>query len=199
MPMIEDARAQDAALLAPLIYSSGPAAFDYVFMGRALAFLQRNCAGQDHSFSYGAHRVARLAADGPAMASISLHTRAQHAACQNANIRAILRFGGWRAVQMLMRGLRVEALIPPPPEGCLHIAHLGVAPDLRGQGIGAQLIADAAHIAARQGIRRLSLDVADSNPRARALYERLGFEPCRTHISRIAGLADHHLLIKSLD
>lgn len=199
MWIIEDARADDAGALAPLIYSSGPAAFDYVFLAQAEDFLQQSCAGDKHSFSYQVHRVARSAAGTEAVASISLYTRAQHAARQNANIGAIMRFGGWRAALMLVRGLRVEALIPPPPEGSLHIAQLGVAESLRGRGIGAHLIDDAARIARTRGISQLSLDVADSNPRARALYERLGFERISTHVSRIPGLADHHLLVKSLD
>ena len=50
-----------------------------------------------------------------------------------------------------------------------------VAPQRRGQGIGAALMAEIAAEAARRGYSALRLDVVDDNFRARALYERLGF------------------------
>lgn len=50
-----------------------------------------------------------------------------------------------------------------------------VARAARGQGIGAALIKAAAVHAATLGYRELRLDVIDTNIRARALYERLGF------------------------
>ena len=50
-----------------------------------------------------------------------------------------------------------------------------VAPQRRGQGIGAALLAEIAEEAARRGYRSVRLDVIDGNWRAKALYERLGF------------------------
>ncbi|HMO72811.1 MAG TPA: GNAT family N-acetyltransferase [Paracoccaceae bacterium] len=47
----------------------------------------------------------------------------------------------------------------------------------RGRGLGSGLIAAAADVAAARGYRELRLDVIDTNLRARALYERLGFRP----------------------
>lgn len=49
--------------------------------------------------------------------------------------------------------------------------------DQRGRGLGSGLIAAAADLAAARGYRELRLDVVDTNLRARALYERLGFRP----------------------
>lgn len=50
-----------------------------------------------------------------------------------------------------------------------------VAPEARGQGIGTALLEAIAQEAADRGYLELRLDVIDSNPRARALYERQGF------------------------
>ncbi|AFU99182.1 GNAT family N-acetyltransferase [Simiduia agarivorans] len=191
--IIEPARASDA--LAPLIYSSGPAAFDFVFLGQALEFLQSVSDGKGHSFGFDAHTVMRDD-KGQAQACISLYTRDQHDARQNANVAAIIRWGSWRSPIMLVRGLRVEKLIPPPPPDSLHVAQLGVAPALRSQGLGAQLLAYAESQARARGIGQLSLDVADENPRARALYERLGFRLLTSQASSIPGLSDHHLLVR---
>lgn len=52
-----------------------------------------------------------------------------------------------------------------------------VTPEARGQGVGTALLDAIAKEAQRRGYRELRLDVIDSNPRARALYEREGFVP----------------------
>lgn len=54
---------------------------------------------------------------------------------------------------------------------------LAVAEGWRGRGLGSALIAALAAEAQARGYRSLRLDVADQNDRARALYERLGFDP----------------------
>ncbi|NBD28759.1 MAG: GNAT family N-acetyltransferase [Alphaproteobacteria bacterium] len=56
-----------------------------------------------------------------------------------------------------------------------------VAPEARGQGIGTALLEAIAQEAAGRGYSELRLDVIDSNPRARALYERQGFVPGGEH------------------
>lgn len=69
----------------------------------------------------------------------------------------------------------------------LAFLHHAVAPDefyvdgvavidaMRGQGVGSQLFARLEQRALETGIRTLSLDVINTNPRAKVLYERLGF------------------------
>ena len=45
----------------------------------------------------------------------------------------------------------------------------------RGEGLGTALVEAALDVARERGCKRVELDVSDDNPRARALYERLGF------------------------
>jgi GNAT superfamily N-acetyltransferase len=52
-----------------------------------------------------------------------------------------------------------------------------VAPERRGEGIGTALTQAAEVLAAERGHSGLSLSVGVGNPRARAFYERLGYEP----------------------
>jgi ribosomal protein S18 acetylase RimI-like enzyme len=59
------------------------------------------------------------------------------------------------------------------------ISDLIVSPVLRGRGIGTALITFLTHEARRLGATRLEIGVAQSNPRARALYQRLGFVEAR--------------------
>lgn len=59
--------------------------------------------------------------------------------------------------------------------GTLLMDGIAVAPAQRGQGIGTQLLDAICEHARENGYRDVRLDVLDSNPRARALYERRGF------------------------
>lgn len=52
-----------------------------------------------------------------------------------------------------------------------------VHPEARGMGIGSRLLVEIESHAAACGLRRVRLDVIDTNRRARALYERHGFKP----------------------
>ena len=51
-----------------------------------------------------------------------------------------------------------------------------VRPELQGRGIGTALMAAAEELTCTRGLRAVVLGVEDSNPRARRLYERLGYE-----------------------
>ena len=57
---------------------------------------------------------------------------------------------------------------------------IAVDPGIRGRGVGSLLIEEVAAVAVEQGCREIRLDVIDTNPRARALYERRGFTAVRT-------------------
>ena len=52
-----------------------------------------------------------------------------------------------------------------------------VAPEARGQGVGTALLDAIVEEARRRGYASVRLDVINTNPRARALYERHGFAP----------------------
>lgn len=51
-----------------------------------------------------------------------------------------------------------------------------VIPNLRGLGVGTALIRAAETVAADSGLTTVEIDVGKDNPRAQALYERLGYE-----------------------
>ncbi|MEV5594675.1 GNAT family N-acetyltransferase [Streptomyces sp. NPDC052496] len=67
-----------------------------------------------------------------------------------------------------------------PAPGQLVMDGIAVHPDLRGHGIGSLLVEEVAAVAAERHCREIRLDVIDTNPRARALYERRGFTAVRT-------------------
>ncbi|MFJ4767563.1 GNAT family N-acetyltransferase [Streptomyces uncialis] len=92
--------------------------------------------------------------------------------------RAVLRaYGHLRGLRRLL----ILALFERHPvHGQLVMDGIAVDPDLRGRGIGSLLIEEVATVAAERGCREIGLEVIDTNPRARALYERRGFTAVRT-------------------
>lgn len=95
----------------------------------------------------------------------------------DAGLPLTLRDVGWRAPRALAVALwtypLLSALTRRGP-GEWYLQSIAVDSQVRGGGVGSMLFADAIERARTAGATRLVLDVADDNPRARALYERLG-------------------------
>lgn len=82
----------------------------------------------------------------------------------------------WRAplLSILERDLAPDTLL---------MDGIFVAPSARGMGVGSALLTAVSEHATALGLAQVRLDVIDSNPRARALYERQGFKPLgKTHL-----------------
>lgn len=82
--------------------------------------------------------------------------------------------GGWArllALSLFSRGLE---------DGTLLMDGIVVDPAMRGRGVGSRLLDAIIAYATTEGYGRVRLDVVDTNPRARQLYERMGFIPVRT-------------------
>ena len=62
----------------------------------------------------------------------------------------------------------------------LLINAVAVRADMRGRGIGTQMLLASRTFAQSLGLHALRLSVVDTNPDARRLYERLGFQHMRT-------------------
>jgi GNAT superfamily N-acetyltransferase len=68
---------------------------------------------------------------------------------------------------------------------CPEINGLAVTETLRGGGIGTALIRRAEQLASERGVQRIGLGVdQDGNPRAAALYARLGYRPVVRYLDR---------------
>jgi ribosomal protein S18 acetylase RimI-like enzyme len=85
----------------------------------------------------------------------------------------------------LLRGLLAWVLLnnispAKPLSDEMYIAVLVVDASMRGKGIGSLLMQAAFEIAQQNQCTAVVLDVANTNPDARRLYERLGFKLVRT-------------------
>ncbi len=120
----------DAAV--PLIYSSGPAAFDYVFCDRSaeqsLAFLRQTFVRGKSEFGYQQHTAVLQANRVVGIGAV--RTADQNWGFTLAAATEIMRFygvaGGLRTIR---RGLKIEQVIQPPKGKVGILYHLAVAPD----------------------------------------------------------------------
>ncbi len=75
----------------------------------------------------------------------------------------------------LWRGLILHSLERQPEPSQLLMDGIFVSADARGMGIGTALLDAVCATAIERNCTKVRLDVIDTNPRARALYERCGF------------------------
>ena len=75
--------------------------------------------------------------------------------------------------------------LTPEPHGFIY--DVWVAPEHRGKGIGKGLVSWAADWARSRGYHKIKLEVAESNARARHVYEELGFRPERHYLGKTLG------------
>lgn len=196
-----DARSDDGGSAVPLLYSSGPEAFRYVFetgaAGGAQAFLARAWHAGDGEFGYRTHVVAEV--DGRVIGVGAMYSGRNGAAFTRVAIAQILRhYRLPAALAVIWRGLRVERVIRPPRCDVCYLAHLAVDREVRGLGIGSRLIAYLLERGRRQGFAVAGLDVAESNHTARSVYERIGFRHRETRRANLRRngirVTDHHYL-----
>ncbi len=80
---------------------------------------------------------------------------------------------GWVGAMWAVWGTRMADHRPKADE--IYVDGIAVAPAFRGLGNGTRLLDATTEIARANGKRFVRLDVIDRNPRAQALYERLGY------------------------
>jgi ribosomal protein S18 acetylase RimI-like enzyme len=182
----------------PLIYQSGPDAFNYVFTvpgkGGPLDFLRYAYADGAGEFGWRNHVVATLGDE--VVGAGGGWSGKSGLAFMLAGARQILGFYGLRAgLGVIVRGLRTEAVIPPPAGDRHYLGHLGVLPHMQSRGVGKALIAHLIGCGRERGFTVAALDVAATNARGQVLYERLGFIVTRERRSKLknahGAVADH--------
>jgi ribosomal protein S18 acetylase RimI-like enzyme len=180
----------DADAVVPLIYSSAPALFDFLFAvpGRASPqeFLRRAFVDGAGQFGFCNHVV--VVEDGVVVAAMARGwSRGSRLAFILAGARQVFAcYGVVAGLGVIVRVARSEDVIVPPARGELYIGHLGASPKRRGGNIGAALMAHVIAQPRHSGLRKVVFDVAVSNPRAQKLYERLGFAVTAERRSRLA-------------
>lgn len=145
-----------------LLPGLGPAAQGAAFLARHLAL----------------DRMLAAIQGGRLLGIVGFHDQGRSAV--NIGLTGMAGEYGWLATpwRMFMLGLLEQTCLP----GQLQLDGIAVDGAQRGRGIGSRLLVETRALARERGCSRVRLSVVDSNPRAKALYLRLGFmaEPAQS-------------------
>lgn len=167
----------EAAIAVPLIYSSGPPTFEYVFKNKTKTgtdFLHHAFLREGGEFSFDNHfslysddNMVGIGSvfDGKMAKMFTLHDGMN-----------ILRFYKYSCISVILNGLQVEKIIKLPKANEIALAHIAISPEHRGKGLGTELMNQLMNVTKAKEKQKFVLDVSEENPRAQALYDRLGFK-----------------------
>lgn len=186
------AQKSEANILVPLIYSSGPAAFDFVFQTKhhtAIDFLHYLYLKENGEFSYNNHIALKV--NNRPVGVGAVFTGREMLDFTISIALNIISYYKLDAPGVLLRGLKVEGFIKPPAKNEAAIAHLGIDEKYRGKGLGYKLIDYLLHHPkVKPGIKPV-LDVTVVNP-AINLYKKMGFVIDKENKSGIADVPNHY-------
>lgn len=178
--------AKDVEEVVPLIYASGPPTFEFVFKNdkqTAQDFLKYAFVKPGGEFSYDNHYALYDGEDLVAVGSVFNHKRASSFTFKDA--LNIIKFYGFGFVARALNGLKVETMIKLPKKNEIVLGHLGVKENLRGKGYGTALIIELMKVSGRTEKQYFVLDVSEENPKAKTLYERMGFVVVKKYESKL--------------
>lgn len=171
------AHPNDAETAVPLIYSSGPQFYDYVFGTNHIQvhnFLCHMFATGSHMFGYQRYTVATLHEQVVAIGAFYVGT--QIPSVDWIMVWQATRSFGLAALPgIAWRGLKLRSYATHADAATEIFANVAVAETWQEQGIGSALLQRQIDLARQKGRKRCRLNVAVSNPGAQRLYERLGF------------------------
>lgn len=200
---IRPSKPEDVEQAAPLVYSSGPAAFDYVFKTNGISaqdFLRFAFVRKGGEFSYQNHFT--VVADNQLVGVGAVFTGDEILGFTMSNARRIIQFYKFNSVSIIPRGLRTESLIKPPKKSEAAIGHLGIQESFRGHGLGTMLIEKLMESPKINKHTSFVLDVSVENPNAQKLYERMGFietEKCISVLNnKYAQVVDHNRMSRNI-
>lgn len=167
----------DVDLAVPLIYSSGPTSFDYVFKRKkqdAQDFLKHAFITKGGEFSFDNH-VAMVYND-ELVGIGSSFTGANASSFLMHDPIKIIKYYKLASPKTLLRGLKTEQVIKLPKTKEIALAHIAIKKEMRSKGLGQKLMEYLMNQKDLDDDSYFILDVSELNPRAKALYEQLGFE-----------------------
>jgi ribosomal protein S18 acetylase RimI-like enzyme len=168
----------DAPFAAPLIYSIARRDLDPLFTGLAAGLSPVGVVEQFYRAPGGmfSWRNTELALhDGLPAGLITAYSVASRNGSATWLVPAAGRLGAKALLLLAWRGVVVARALQHYLPGSWYIAFVGVDPARQSLGIGSSLIERSIQTARASECSCVELDVDVDNPRAQALYERIGF------------------------
>ncbi|MDF3821604.1 GNAT family N-acetyltransferase [Leptospira sp. 96542] len=192
---IRQATPSDNVATIPLIHSSGPKAWDFVFTAgskTSFEFLNYAFTKRGNTISYTNHWVACI--EGRVVGSILVYTQPSFSALTVGTALQILSLFKLKSPKVIARGLLVESMIQPPKYSSLYLGHIAVLESERNKGIAKLMMRYVMDLFPKY--KTVSLDVSAENPGAIKVYQSLGFQIKTTRsVPKLVGiLPDHHYM-----
>jgi ribosomal protein S18 acetylase RimI-like enzyme len=175
---IRKAQPEDVRSVYPMVYSSGPHEFDYVFNAGNKTFKDFFHFAFPGELGLISYRTCTVATVNDEVVGIGAFTSgSERFSLDLGNVWNVARFYGLGNILKIARASsHLDTILPPPKSNELYIGQLGVKEGFRSKGIGGTLIRQQLELAKTKGLRKCVLDVATTNIQAQKLYERLGFK-----------------------
>ncbi len=172
------AEAGDVHAAVPMMYSAGVELYDYCFQtnkAKATDYIKHEFSSGIGMMGYLNHTVAVLNDEVVGIGAFySGHDIARLSIGTAKNIFSF--YSIFSALAVIWRAKDTASVVMRPTRNVLYVANFGVRPDMRSRGVGAALLKHKCEFAKQNGFSTYALDVAMTNPRAQALYERFGFK-----------------------
>ncbi|MEN6387971.1 MAG: GNAT family N-acetyltransferase [Candidatus Cryosericum sp.] len=181
----------DASFAARLMYNIACRDFDTLFTGLAAGLSPHDVVETFYRAPGGMfswHNTEIALHDGLPAGIITAYSVASRSGSAAWLARAAAQLGARALVLLAWRGVIVARAVQRNTPGSWFIAFVGVDPTQQSLGIGSSLIERSIQKARRAGCSCVELDVDVDNPRAQALYERLGFHVVHTERQRTFSL-----------
>jgi ribosomal protein S18 acetylase RimI-like enzyme len=172
-PRVRRAREAEIGELAPLVHMPAERMFEQIARDRAAAL--RLIEAELRAGLLGAAWVAERGGE-LAGAMVAYPYREDADRARTLLRIALRRSPPWRwpaIARVFWRGHRHAPVHEP---GSLYVDGLAVVPRFRRRGVASALLEHAAQTAAMRGLSGVSLDTAETNEAAVALYRKAGFE-----------------------
>jgi ribosomal protein S18 acetylase RimI-like enzyme len=173
---VRRAEPRDDAAIAPLLYSTAEGRYDLFAGGRerALRLLAASIATPGNDTSRDGILVAEV--DGELAGAMAAFPAGEMTARRRRLVRMALgRRAPWRWLRVLRIARMGERLGPGLPGDALYVDALATDRRFRRRGVAAALLGAAEERARALGLSKLTLDTAQANAPANALYGRAGF------------------------
>ena len=169
-----------------MVYSAGPEAFDYMLRANgkeSLDFLRYAFADGAGFQGFRNHWVAER--EGRVVGVGAFYSGYDEMRLTLGLIRQVFAFYSFGvALGVIKRALELAPMMKPLTKDMWYVANFGVAPECRGQGVGAAFLNFQMAQARQRSFKRYALDVAVTNPRAQKLYEGIGLKLVRERVFR---------------
>lgn len=167
---------KDVEYAIPLILQSGPEAFAYVLNNGTMTatdFLRHAFVRNGGEFSYSNHYV--LLKGEEIIGTSVIFSAKKSKGFMVKDIGNIFRVYGLRSMPVIFRGLKIEKVFLTPKDNEYYIGHVTISKFHRSKGYGEHMMAKLMETIGKEKKQVFVLDVSEENPRAKTLYQKIGF------------------------